>query len=1099
MHYLYTRTLTGMLCLLLTVAGIAQTNPAAQSLPYAFTSQLQATATPPAGMALHKFSSIPTTRTTGIAADDLPNITASTSGGWRGEGNDGISMLASGTQQAGAMVVAINTTGKTNIKVDWTVRLILNQARDASVALQYRVGTSGAFTDVGTTTTYNSTGNNAGHSATYSETLPAGAQNQAVVQVRWIYWDLGASGARDRVAIDEIGINSIAVCTPPTNQPTALNLTPGFTDMTGSFTAAVAGTTPAESYLVVVSPTASLGALPEQGDVYVVDDIIGNGRVVSTSNSTSFSVTNLNPGTTYYYFVFSYVNTLCYNLTNPLTGQQATNTPPPCTPPATGATALQGNNITGTSIDLAYTRGSGDNVLILSRAGSAVSETPVNGVTYTAGSMSGLSRVIYNGPAAGFAYTSLSPNTTYYFAVFEYAAATNCYVTAPLTGSYTTLCTSAPDVTALSAAAGNASAAVNWTNPGNAGCFTEIIVVTSNAPVTGNGATYASGTANTVYSGPNQIVFRGVGNNVNVTGLSNGTQYYFKVFTRNGSNYSAGIQTTVTPFDPATGYVYLYGNLHAHSSYSDGNKDDLTKTPKDDYEFARDANCMDFMGMSEHNHSDAGMSKPNYLLGFNQANQLNGVVGGSSGNALVTLWGMEWGTISGGGHILLYGFEDKLLGWQSGNYDILSPKSDFTTLFGLVNNQADAFATLAHPNNSDYGNLLTTYKPDADAAIVGTAIESGPAFSTSTSYNDYPSSLSYMSYYRNLLAKGYRIGAQMDHDNHNLTFGRTSGNRMVVMASAKTRPALVSAIRAMRFYASQDCNVRIDYKLNNNVMGSNVVNGGAPVINLTVTDPDGENTSNIELWGGNVGDGPTASAITSFANSNTATFAAAHPQNLQPNNTTWYYYFIVTQADGNKVVTSPIWYTRNDVILPVSLFNFHGSYDKNSKYNMLYWNTAQESNSAGFTIQRSIDGGRTYTDLGTVQAAGYSNANREYQFADKQPVAGTAFYRLKMFNKDQTFSFSPVITITPGAAETIHYTVYPNPANGFTWIQTTSNETVHLDVQLLDANGRILRNQPLQVRSRQRFDLTGLAKGLYFIRISDTKNNVTRLEKVTVL
>jgi 2',3'-cyclic-nucleotide 2'-phosphodiesterase (5'-nucleotidase family) len=188
-----------------------QTDPAAQSLPFSFTSQSGSTLQ--AGMAMHRFgtntASIPTTRTTSPGTGDLPYNSGSTTGGWRDEGTNGISMLASGSQAAGAMVVAINTTGKSGIQVSWRCGTVLNQSsRDDSIALQYRVGTSGNFTDVGTTTTYTSTGQSNGtFSGTFTETLPAAAENQSIVEVRWIYWEsVSTSGSRDRVAVDDISI-----------------------------------------------------------------------------------------------------------------------------------------------------------------------------------------------------------------------------------------------------------------------------------------------------------------------------------------------------------------------------------------------------------------------------------------------------------------------------------------------------------------------------------------------------------------------------------------------------------------------------------------------------------------------------------------------------------------------------------------------------------------------------------------------------------------------------------------------------------------------------------------------------------------------------
>lgn len=918
--------------------------------------------------------------------------------------------------------------------------------------------------------------------------IPAGA----IFYIRW--QDQDAAGSDDGLGVDDFVLSP--GCTPPTNQPTVLNLLPALTAIDGSFTAAVAGSTPADGYLVLMSTSATLTEDPLNGTVYALEDVVGNATVVSVGASTSFTVTNLTPATTYYFYVYSIsTGTLCYNLINPLTGNVTTNSPPVCTPPTVNASGLSAINITGTSMELTYTRGNGDNILIVARTGSAVNANPFNGVAYPAGSQIGTGNfVIYNGPAANFVYSPLLQNTMYYFALYEFSIATPCYSSSPLTGNFSTSCVTPVNVTGFSPSAQNGAIALSWTNP-TVSCFDEVLVVASNAPITNDGSTYP-GPGNTVYAGPDQVVYRGTGTGLTVTGLTNGTTYYFKIFTRNAGVYSSGVQITASPFDPTSGFLYLYGNLHAHSSYSDGNQDNLANTPAEDFAFARDANCMDFLGMSEHNHATAGMNLPDYALGYGQANAINGVTG-PGGNSIVTLWGMEWGTIGSGGHMLVYGFEDQLVGWEPGNYDIFCDRGDYTSLLGLINNQPNAFASLAHPNNTDYNNIAgTAYSASKDDAIVATAIESGPAFSTSVTYNDYPSSLAYLSYYRLMLSKGYRLGASVDQDNHNMTFGRANANRMVVLSPAKTRSELVNSIRNMRFYASQDCNVRVDYKVGTAVIGSAVTNSGVPTITTTITDVDGENAASIELWGGPVGGSVPASAIKVYTAVNTFLFNSGTVENIQPDNTTYYYYLIVTQDDGNKVVTSPIWYSRNDLLLPVTLINFTAQYVNSSRTGLLKWSTAQEINSLAFAVERSTDGGLTWTTLGTVAAAGTSNSFRQYQFTDLHPKEGTNAYRLRQIDQDGKFTITKIVTINLRSTSDTYFTVSPNPAQGFTYVYSTTATMSAATIVLSDLSGRILKQQSANLSNAApyRLDMPAISAGIYLVKIfSENKVTVQKL------
>lgn len=918
--------------------------------------------------------------------------------------------------------------------------------------------------------------------------IPAGSN----FLIRWN--DLDASGADDGLAVDDLSIT--LGCTAPTNQPTSLTLTPTLQSITGSFTPAAAGSKEADEYLVVMSTSPTLTLPPASGTVYAIDDEIGNGVVVGIGNSTSFTASNLTPGTTYYFFVYAVASaTSCYNITAPLTASAATTTPPPCTPPATQATAFTATNITGSSMTIGYTRGNGANILVLARAASAVTTVPTNGINYAVGAQVGSGNfVVYNGSASSFNYTGLTQNTTYHFAAYEYASTTYCYTTPALVGSFSTICSTPVNVSSVTTAAGNGQATINWTNP-VAGCFDQVIVVVSTSPITAQGSTF-TGTANPAYTGGTQLVYRGTTNSVVVSGLTNGTTYFIKVFGKLGTAYSDGVQANVTPYDPATGFQYLYGNLHAHSSYSDGNKDDLTKTPKEDFLFARDAQCMDFMGMSEHNHSTAGLNIANYKKGYTQADEVN-MVPGTTGNSIVTLFGMEWGVISGGGHVLVYGFDDKLLGWETANYDIYVAKSDYPSLWTAVNSKQGAIATLAHPNSTDYGNIASKYNEAADNAIYGVAVASGPAFSTSKTYNDFPSSLSYLNYYKTMLSKGYHLAPQMDQDNHNMTFGTANTNRMVVLATTKTREGIMDAIRNMRYYASEDCNLQVAFTAAGKPMGSSITGFGAPTLSIAATDvlPADETVTSIELWGGPTDGSVPATLLKTFANTSTAAFGSADAENIQPNNSTYYYFSVITQGDGNRAVTAPIWYTRVDVAPPVTFASFTGAYSATDNVVNLAWETALEFDSKEFVIERAPEGSTTWTAIGTVKAAGSSTQARQYSFTDKDPQMDRTLYRLRQVNNDGKAVYSNTVTIQIVNASNPVYKAYPNPAVGFTRIYSSNDVPENVAVRIIDAHGRVVKMIRANINSSTpyRLGLEEMQSGVYLLQIEGASKRTEKL------
>lgn len=419
--------LTVFFALLLSVTiSFSQTNPVAQSLPFNLNSQTGGTL--PAGVAVHRFGTtagaIPTTRTVTPGNGDLPYVATVGSGGWKDENANGLSILASGSQSAGALIIAINTTGSTNIDVQWTARIILQQASwDNNIALQYRIGTAGNFIDIGTTSTFSTVGQAVGYNQTYVETLPAIAENQAIVQVRFIYWaTAGGSGSRDRIALDDISIGGAApACTEPTNQPTNLLLTSTPTTVSGSFDAAIPAV---DEYLVVRSTSNTLSAGPVDGIFYLAGDPIGGGIVVTSTTATAFTDINLNPATTYYYYLFAHTNENCSNAPNylqlnPLENNIATTSLPACTTPLQPPTNL---NLTASNTIIvgSFTAAAGANrYLSVISTSSTLSASPVNGTTYTAGQNFGGGTVINYSTATSFTAAGLTVSTTYYIFIFS--------------------------------------------------------------------------------------------------------------------------------------------------------------------------------------------------------------------------------------------------------------------------------------------------------------------------------------------------------------------------------------------------------------------------------------------------------------------------------------------------------------------------------------------------------------------------------------------------------------------------------------------------------------------------------------------------------
>ncbi|WP_316800828.1 CehA/McbA family metallohydrolase [Pedobacter frigidisoli] len=591
---------------------------------------------------------------------------------------------------------------------------------------------------------------------------------------------------------------------------------------------------------------------------------------------------------------------------------------PVCSAPTVAATSLTFTGVTTGSITGNFVKSTDANeYLIIRSLNTTLTALPVDGTAYAIGSSFGGGIVVNKIVANTFTDNNLtsSTNYTYFIIPLNNLSCTGGpkYLTSNiLSGTQTTRtllpCTTpAAQPTNFTITSSNYNfiqAAFTPNGPSD-----EYLVVMSTV-----NSLSANPVNQTVYNvgdmiGGGVVVKRGAGGTFIRNGLTQNTNYYFFVYAVNSACAGGPLYLTGQPLQGTfkTGILdvnklnFYYGNLHSHSSYSDGNKDDLTKKPEDDYAFAKNSMNLDFLGISEHNHTQAGMSLANWQPGIDAAKK-------ATTSNFVALHGMEWGVISGGGHVIVYGI-DSLIGWESGENQIYVPKSVYTGstgLFRIINRHGlNAVATLAHPNTTDFNNISATYDLSADSAIVGTALESGPAFSTNTTYSDPASSMSYLSYYNRMLARGYHLGASIDHDNHNLTFGRHTRARLVVLAPALTENDLLDAIKKMRFYASQDSAAKIVFTINKQPVGSVFKTAGAPLIevNSITTSP----VTSIKILYGTPGSGVNPVELTTSSSTN-----LTYTDNALANLATGYYYADILEADGSRIITSPIWYSRDD-------------------------------------------------------------------------------------------------------------------------------------------------------------------------------------------
>ncbi len=199
---------------------------------------------------------------------------------------------------------------------------------------------------------------------------------------------------------------------------------------------------------------------------------------------------------------------------------------------------------------------------------------------------------------------------------------------------------------------------------------------------------------------------------------------------------------------------------------------------------------------------------------------------------------------------------------------------------------------------------------------------------------------------------------------------------------------------------------------------------------------------------------------------------------------------LITLLAGKEVYKEATTDLSCPLVLPLHLLSFNGA--KNNTSVVLQWTTTNEQNCSHFEIERGYDA-INFIKIGQANANNNTYEN-QYTYIDQNSLTTKKiFYRLKQVDKNGSFSYSNIISISYKSNEN-EITVFPNPTKNeisITGIITNSN------LQILDNTGKIIHIKN-NIKNGEKVNVSSLPKGHYFIKIVDAKNNKS-IKKTTFL
>lgn len=187
--------------------------------------------------------------------------------------------------------------------------------------------------------------------------------------------------------------------------------------------------------------------------------------------------------------------------------------------------------------------------------------------------------------------------------------------------------------------------------------------------------------------------------------------------------------------------------------------------------------------------------------------------------------------------------------------------------------------------------------------------------------------------------------------------------------------------------------------------------------------------------------------------------------------------------------------------LPVTLVDFMA--EKHGNVNRLNWKSVQEQQFSHFEIERSEDGIQ-FSKIGMMAGKGNALGKISYSFEDKQISPSVIYYyRLKLVDKDASFSYSRIVTLEGGGGsndplQLVKHLVYNHQLK----LELTAKQATSVRMSVYDSKGKaVIPAAAYNLKSGANFvdlDISGLSQAMYFLKVERTDHHSTNDPVITL-
>lgn len=192
-------------------------------------------------------------------------------------------------------------------------------------------------------------------------------------------------------------------------------------------------------------------------------------------------------------------------------------------------------------------------------------------------------------------------------------------------------------------------------------------------------------------------------------------------------------------------------------------------------------------------------------------------------------------------------------------------------------------------------------------------------------------------------------------------------------------------------------------------------------------------------------------------------------------------------SDGNPDLDPAAAWT---CLVPIELLNFEAKI-KNSKAN-INWTTGSEMNNDYFMIEKS-SGENKFETIANIKSHGDSETSSEYTYSDDiTNDFGNIHYRLKQIDKNKSFTYSEIISVTKISFNDKIQSIIPTDGGVILSYISSNNQKSYIEI--CDLSGKKIFDKKINSITgvnNEHLSIKNVNSGMYILKIFDSQNLIT--------